>query len=98
MSDPVRADVAGGVPDDELTRLRTLVGPNERSYQDLVDELAAAERAGRDSEEANGVLRAQIAELTTSLRRAQQDQYHVLSLLGRSARLRSAIRRSAGTR
>ncbi len=99
MSDAVRADAAGGMPeDDELLRLRQLVGPSERSYADLVAELAGAEQAGREAEAAYGVLRAQIAELTTSLRRAQQDQYHVLSLLARPARLLSAIRRSAGTR
>ncbi len=99
MSDAARADAAGGVFEgDELLRLRVLVGPNERSYADLVAELAAAELAGREAEEALGVLRAQIAELTTSLRRAQQDQYHVLSLLARPARLLSAIRRSAGPR
>lgn len=99
MSGHGPADVHAGASDQsEFDRLRMLVGPNEHSYDDLLTELAAAEQAMRDAEAANGVLRAQIVELTTSLQRAQQDQYHVLGLLARPRRLLNAIVRSAGPR
>ncbi len=89
---------AGASDQAEIDRLRLLVGPSEHSYEALLAELDAAEQAMRAAEAANGVLRAQIAELTTSLRRAQQDQYHVLGLLARPGRLLNAIVRSAGPR
>lgn len=99
MSGDARAHVQAGESDQsEIDRLRILVGPNEQSYEELRAELDAAELAMRGAEAANGVLRAQIAEMTISLRRAQQDQYHVLGLLARPRRLLNAIVRSAGPR
>ena len=82
----------------EIDRLRWLVGPNEQSYRDLRAELQAAEQAVRDAEAATGVLRGELTEARIALRRAQQDQYHVLGLLARPKRLLNAIVRSAAPR
>lgn len=82
----------------ELDRIRRLIGPDEHAYADLVAELARAERAVRDAEAANGVLRAEITELRVSLRRARQDQYHLMKLLARPGRLIRALARSTGPR
>ena len=59
---------------DELGRLRALVGPDERSYQELRDDRDGAVAAARDAEREVGRLRGQIAELMVQLVRARQDQ------------------------
>lgn len=89
---------AGAAEASEIDRLRRLVGPNEQSYADLRDEVRAAELAVRDAEAALGEVRAQLTEARIALRRAQQDQYHVLGLLARPKRLLNAIVRSASPR
>jgi hypothetical protein len=97
------ADGAGEAPEttweaSEIDRLRRLVGPDEMSYTDRLEDLAAAEQAVRDAEHANGELRATIAELRVELRRAQQDQFHVWKVLARPTRLLRALRRTADPR
>ena len=95
MSADAHADAALS---SEIDRLRWLVGPNEQSYRDLRAELRAAEQAVRAAEASAGVLRGELTEARIALRRAQQDQYHVLGLLARPKRLLNAIVRSAAPR
>ena len=78
MSDPHDDPVALR---DEVARLRALVGPEERAYQDLADDLVAAVAAARDSESEVGRLRGRVAELLTQLDRARQDQERFQSWL-----------------
>ena len=99
MSADASADAGVGAADEsDIGRLRRLVGPNEQSYADLRSEVETAEQAVREAEAATGVLRGELTEARTALRRAQQDQYHVLGLLARPKRLLNAIVRSAGPR
>ena len=65
----------------EITRLRELVGPEERAYHELADDLATAVTAARDAELEAGRLRGRIAELLTQLDRARQDQERFQSWL-----------------
>ncbi len=60
--------------DDELQRLRALVGPSEVDYRQLVDDLAASSSATRAAELAEGQLRGELAEMSVQLARARQDQ------------------------
>ena len=64
-------DVSG---DSELERLRDLVGPSETSYAELRADRDAAQDAAREAELEAGRLRGHIAELSTQLSRARQDQ------------------------
>ena len=73
-------------PEAELERLRALVGPNESSYADLVDQLAAARDANRDAELRAGEFRGQLTQLRSELQRARQDQYHISRLVVRPFR------------
>jgi hypothetical protein len=80
----------------ELERLRRLVGPNEHAYDELVEEVRAAEAAVRDAEAAAGELRAENTLLRIELRRARQDQYHIGKLVARPWRLYRALKQTAG--
>jgi hypothetical protein len=62
---------------EELERLRALVGPLESSYQDLVNQIGAAQAATKIAEQDAGGLRAELTELNVDLRRARQDQRRV---------------------
>lgn len=57
----------------EITRLRELVGPSEKSYQDLAQDARGARDAARRAELEAGQLRAQIVELENEVRRWQRD-------------------------
>jgi hypothetical protein len=80
----------------ELERLRRLVGPHEHSYDELVEEVRAAEAAVRAAEAAAGELRAENTLLRIELRRARQDQYHIGKLVARPWRLLRALKQTAG--
>ena len=58
---------------DEVTRLRNLVGPSEKSYEDLSRDSRAARDAARSAELEAGRLRAQVVELENDVRRWQRD-------------------------
>ena len=70
VSDPPAKDELS----DELSRLRQLVGPSERSYRAAIDDadhaIAEAKRATLELGEARGAL----AEMRVELARARQDQ------------------------
>lgn len=61
-------------PNEELGRLRTLVGPSETAYAavaaDRDEAIAAAKSAALEA----GELRGQLAEMSVQLSRARQDQ------------------------
>jgi archaellum component FlaC len=57
----------------EITRLRELVGPSEKSYEDLAQDARGARDAARRSELDAGQMRAQIVELENEVRRWQRD-------------------------
>lgn len=83
----------------EIVRLRELVGPSERSYDDVRQDLLAARDVAKGAEAAAGVLRGQVAELQVALARARQDQEHFQRMV--SNRLQSAagrLSRSARSR
>jgi len=58
---------------DEVTRLRNLVGPSEKSYQQLAQDSRSARDAARRAELETGRLQAQIVELENEIRRWQRD-------------------------
>ena len=58
----------------EVERLRALVGPSERAYQQLRADVLGARDAAKGAELASGVLRGRIAALEVELTRARQDQ------------------------
>ena len=58
---------------DEVARLRSLVGPSEKSYKDLTQDSRTARDAARSAELEAGRLRAQIVELENEVRRWQRD-------------------------
>jgi hypothetical protein len=58
----------------EVERLRELVGPDERSYADLMIDADGACDAARAAEAEAGRLRGTIAEMQVQLVRARQDQ------------------------
>ena len=58
---------------DEVTRLRKLVGPSEKSYEDLSRDSRTARDAARSAELEAGRLRAQVVELENDVRRWQRD-------------------------
>jgi archaellum component FlaC len=57
----------------EVSRLRALVGPSEKSYEDLTRDALTARDAARNAELETGRLRAQIVELENEVRRWQRD-------------------------
>lgn len=76
---PGVADPSGAA---ELARLRALVGPDERSYDELRADVAAAREAARLAEAEVGRLRGTIAEMQVQLVRARQDQDRYQRWLG----------------
>lgn len=58
---------------EEVARLRELVGPSEKSYEDLKRDAIGARDAARKAELETGRLRAQIVELENEVRRWQRD-------------------------
>lgn len=60
--------------DDELERLRELVGPSEAGYRQLAADLDAAVAQTRTAELEAGELRGRLAEMSVQLARARQDQ------------------------
>lgn len=60
--------------ESELERLRSLVGPSEFSYAQLLADRAEAERVAREAITELGELRGHIRELNTQVSRARQDQ------------------------
>ena len=64
----------GSEPGDEVARLRALVGPSEESYEKLRLDVAEARQAAKDAEAEAGRLRGLMAEMSTQLARARQDQ------------------------
>ena len=60
--------------ESELERLRSLVGPSEISYAELLADRDEAQRVARDAGIEVGELRGHILELNTQVSRARQDQ------------------------
>lgn len=60
--------------DDELDRLRSLVGPSEVAYAQLDDDLRVASQQLRDEALVAGRLRGELTEMSVQLARARQDQ------------------------
>ncbi|MEM1335516.1 MAG: hypothetical protein AAGG08_18880 [Actinomycetota bacterium] len=60
--------------DDELTRLRSLVGPSERSYDDAIADADRAIAAAKEAAAAAGAARGELAEMRVELARARQEQ------------------------
>lgn len=93
MSDPAN-DPADRV--DELTaeveRLRALVGPSERSYTEMYEDLLAARDIAKGAEAATGQLRGEISWFAVALERAQQDQEQFQRMI--SDRTRSVFTRA----
>ena len=58
----------------EVDRLRALVGPSERSYTQMYEDLLAARDVAKGAEAAAGELRGAVAEMRAELDRARQDQ------------------------
>jgi chromosome segregation ATPase len=58
----------------EIARLRALVGPSEESYERLRADVAEARQAAKQAEAEAGQLRGLMAEMSTQLARARQDQ------------------------
>jgi len=58
---------------EEVARLRELVGPSEKSHEDLKRDAIDARDAARKAELETGRLRAQIVELENEVRRWQRD-------------------------
>jgi archaellum component FlaC len=58
---------------DEVMRLRNLVGPSEKSYEDLSRDSRTMRDAARSAELEAGRLRAQVVELENEVRRWQRD-------------------------
>lgn len=77
----------------EVDRLRELLGPSERSYTDLYEDLLAARDVAQGAEAAAGALRGEVAALHVELVRARQDQDHFQRMV--SDRTRSVAGRLA---
>lgn len=65
----------------EVERLRELLGPSERSYVELREDLLASRDVARGAEAAAGTLRGEVAALHVELARARQDQDHFQRLV-----------------
>ena len=64
----------GTEPSSETARLRALVGPSEESYEKLRVDVTEARQAAKNAEAEAGRLRGLMAEMSTQLARARQDQ------------------------
>ncbi len=78
----------------EVERLRELVGPSERSYRALRDDVEAAEQFARAAAVEAGELRGQLAEMSVQLSRARQDQDLLMRQIDMTATERLADRAS----
>ncbi len=65
--------------DDELERLRQLVGPSEVEYQTLKADVVRAREVAKRAVLDAGALRGQLQEMSVRLERAQQDQDALLA-------------------
>ncbi len=77
MVGPARGPNLASVPgadDDELARLRALVGPSERAYVDAVADADRAIAAAKAATHEAGAARGELAEMRVELARARQDQ------------------------
>ncbi|MEM9515801.1 MAG: hypothetical protein AAGA42_13195 [Actinomycetota bacterium] len=63
-----------GPDDDELARLRALVGPSERAYGDAVADADRAIATAKAATLEAGAVRGELAEMRVELARARQDQ------------------------
>lgn len=85
---------------DEIDRLRALVGPDERSYAALADDLAAASAAAKEREAELGALRARVLLLERDLHRAERRNAAVAQVLrvrrGVARRVRRLVGRGDG--
>lgn len=59
---------------EEVERLRNLIGPSERGYLALRNDVEAAEAHAREASAEAGALRGQLAEMRVQVSRARQDQ------------------------
>lgn len=83
----------------EVERLRRLVGPSERGYADLEQDLLAARDVARGAEATAGSLRGQLAQMHVELARARQDQDHLhRAIAGGTRMLTGRIGRSVRAR
>ena len=83
----------------EVDRLRSLIGPSERSYVQLREDLLAASDVARGAEAAAGTLRGEVAALHVELVRARQDQDQFLRLVAdRTKSVSSRVSRSLRAR
>lgn len=85
--------------DEELERLRELVGPSETSYTSLRDDRDDAVRLAREATAEAGELRGHIVDLSVQLSRARQDQEYqqVSEALGPVGRVAYRVRRRWAT-
>jgi hypothetical protein len=81
---------------DEIERLRALVGPDERSYTDLGDDLAAAADDAKLREAELGQLRAKVVLLERSLHRAERRNAGVAQVLRVRRGVWRRVRRAFG--
>lgn len=81
----------------EVSRLRALVGPSEKTYEDLTRDALTARDAARTAELDTGRLRAQIVELENEVRRWQRDfvwfRDHVVNKVPALGRVFARLRR-----
>lgn len=85
---------------DEIDRLRALVGPDERDYASLAEDLAAASAEAKQREAELGALRSRVLLLERSLQRAERRNTAVAQVLrvrrGIARRLRRLVGRGDG--
>ena len=81
---------------DEVARLRALVGPDERAYEQLRDDRDAAVAAARDAEREVGRVRGELAEMPVQLVRARQDQERDQQIFDRARRISERATAGAG--
>ena len=86
MSEPAVPPDDVGALQQEIDRLRDLVGPCEQDYAALRQDLLAARDAAKGAEASSGALRGQVAQLHVELARARQDQDHFQRLVSNRAR------------
>ncbi len=78
----------------EVERLQRLVGPSERSYEELRGDLLAARDAAKEAEAAAGEVRGELTEVYVALARARQIETAVRHTIpGRVYRIAGRARR-----